>query len=245
MNRTDTTDGIKCGCLNIDLHPTLQVSKWFTNLAPVAPQHQFWEWALCLVLTFIYQAVYSPRTTHSPAWQQGCGNSWWWINQGRHWDWFNARRWTLLIWFVLLPIQSSHFFSLWIFSPSFPRPPVIVLKFYAAHFSCLSTFYQHPQPHILSPIGLGIILSVFLFLCFLSIICPIFLPPRKQLINLSLPGANHLSLSISTPHSCSSACWSLFTFSVSFLYSLIPRLCLSLRRLSVEYKLKRERGAVW
>lgn len=142
-----------------------------------------------------------------------------------------------MIRFVMFPSPNPHFPLL--LSHSLARlPPAF---YYITHFSHLSTFYQHPQPHIRThPASYqpGVHFISLFILCFLSIIRSIFLLLHKQLINLPLPGASHLSLSTLL----------LLIYMLVSLYalclfpcSLILSLCLSLQWLCAEYKLCRER----
>ncbi len=109
------------------------------------------------------------------------------------------------------------------------------------NFSYLSTFDQHPQPHIHThpvPYRPGDPFIRLFLLCFLSIIGSMFLLLHKQLINLPMPGASHLSLCTLLLLICMLV--SLYAHFL-FLYSLILSLRLSLQWLCVEYKLHRER----
>lgn len=102
MNWGDTTDETKHNCLNCSPHPMLQVSRLFTwPLWPCSNRLENGQFVWSL--TFIYQVVYSPRSTHIPDWQQGCENSWW-INKGRHKDLYKA---VFVIWFML-PSSKTH-----------------------------------------------------------------------------------------------------------------------------------------
>lgn len=121
MNLTDTLDGTKCGCLNIDIHP-----RSVHGLpGPCGPTATVWEGALFLVLTFIYQVVHSPGTPQGPAWQQGCGNSWWWINRERHEDWFKGDELSDLVRYASLPKPSLPLLPTFPLANSSLRPSVI------------------------------------------------------------------------------------------------------------------------
>lgn len=142
---------------------------------------------------------------------------------------------------------------------SLPKSPLFLLfrlslSFTAFFFLLFSVFRQHIFQRYQTFINIYITLYLhvsrnasvqcsvnqfLLFLCCLSIICWIPLLLRKQLINLLLPGASHLSPSISPPVFGSSACSSLYALCL-FLYSLILPLDLSLDQMCVEYKLYRE-----
>lgn len=145
-----------------------------------------------------------------------------------------------VIWFVMLPSPNSHFLS---WSLSLTLLPwafyaFFLLKFYATHFSYLSTFYQYLQPHIHT--------DPQCYLCgdhFIRLFIPVFpfhylfnFSPSSQTINQSPPARCKSSISrhLSTLFLliCTLVC--LYAHCL-FLYSLILSLCLSPLRLCVEY----------
>lgn len=169
---------------------------------------------------------------HSPAWQQGCGSRWWWINRERDYDWFEARRPTLRFGSLCFPPETLTSSSTQSLTP-IPQAFCSFLAFAITHFFIFINLFigiqSHtplhdaeaywPGDHFISSFSL--FLSVFPFHYLLNSLLL-----HKQLINTSLPDASHLPLSLSTPL-CSSACWSLFRLSDFFsIHYFFPSVCL-------------------